>query len=85
MDSYYNSCYFSIRATSPDESLVSEWKVVTAMALDSGQHTRLDFQLSSNQTSLESYCELDSSSVKVVGSLWLVVVVVGGWYGIFTI
>ena len=43
--------YFSIRATSPDDSLVSEWKVITTSALDSKNHTRLDFQLSSRESS----------------------------------
>ena len=43
--------YSSIRATS--QSVVSEWKEITTSALDSKNHTRLDFQLSSNVTSWE--------------------------------
>ena len=89
---YLNYCilYFSIRATSPDETplnarLVTEWKVITASALDSKNHIRLDFQLSSNINSSLSYCELElnSSPLSVVlpgGWWWWVVVVVGGWY-----
>ena len=90
---YLDYCifYFSIRATSPDETplnarLVTEWKVITASALDSKNHTRLDFQLSSNINSSLSSCELElnsSSPLSVVlpgGGWWWVVVVVGGWY-----
>merc|ERR1712203_86812 len=49
---------YCIRATSPDESLVTEWKVITISGLDSKQHTRLDFQLSPSERSLSSDCHL---------------------------
>ena len=52
--------YFSIRATSPDESLVTEWKEITISALTSRQHTRLDFQLSSSINTPETSCQLSS-------------------------
>ena len=74
--------YFSIRATSPDESLATEWKVIRTSALDSKQHVRLDFQISANMNSPESYCplELNSSLPSVVVGGWWWLVVVGGWY-----
>ena len=51
--------HFSIRASSPDESLVSGWEVIRTSSLDSKQHVRLDFQLSSRESNEKSYCELD--------------------------
>merc|ERR1712241_417836 len=49
---------YCIRATSPDESLMSEWKMITTSALDSKQHIRLDFQLSPSERSLNTDCHL---------------------------
>jgi len=50
---------YCIRASSPDESLVSGWEVIRTSSLDSKQHVRLDFQLSSRESNEKSYCELD--------------------------
>ena len=36
---------FSIRASSPDQSMVSEWRRINISGLESKQYTRLDFQL----------------------------------------
>ena len=64
----YLSLCFSIRATSPDESLLTEWKTVSTSALDSKQHTRLDFQLSSReQSSGQTDCQLNSGQTEGAG------------------
>ena len=37
--------YFSVRATSPDEVLVTSWVEVAVAGLEAGQHVRVDFSL----------------------------------------
>ena len=38
---------------------MSGWEVIRTSSLDSKQHVRLDFQLSSRERNEKSYCELD--------------------------
>ena len=50
-----------MRASSPDESVVSGWKRISTSSLVSKRHVRLDFKLSPGETD-NSDCDLTASS-----------------------
>ena len=54
----FNLMFFSVRATSEDEAMVTTWVEVTVSSLDSRKHVRADFTLGvDNNDSDSDFCK----------------------------
>ena len=53
----FNLIFFSVRATSEDEAMVTSWAEVTVSGLDSRKSVRADFTLGVDNNSDSDFCK----------------------------